>query len=145
MSNVFGYSPHQLVFGANPKVPSILTDKTPALEGVTSTQIIADHLNALTAARKAFVEAESSGKIKRALARKTRPVTSLMFETGDKVFYKRRDSDTWKGPAIVIGKEKSQIFIKHGGTFVRVNPCHLMHTNSEEREEQGEKEELKKL
>ena len=144
MSNVFGYSPHQLVFGANPKVPSILTDKTPALEGVTSTQIIADHLNALTAARKAFVEAEASGKIKRALARKTRPVTSLMFETGDKLFYKRRDSDTWKGPAIVIGKEKSQIFIKHGGTFVRVNPCHLMHTNSEEREEQGEKEELKK-
>ena len=81
MSNVFGYSPHQLVFGANPKVPSILTDQTPALEGVTSTQIIADHLNALTAARKAFVEAESSGKIKRALARKTRPVTSLIFET----------------------------------------------------------------
>ena len=142
MSNVFGYSPHQLVFGANPKVPSILTDQTPALEGVTSTQIIADHLNALTAARKAFVEAESSGKIKRALARKTRPVTSLIFETGDKVFYKRRDSDTWKGPASVIGKEKSQIFIKHGGTYVRVNPCHLMHVNNEGRKEQGEKEEL---
>ena len=142
MSNVFGYSPHQLVFGANPKVPSILTDKTPALEGVTSTQIVADHLNALTVARKAFVEAESSGKIKRALARKTRPATSLIFETGDKVYYKRRDSDTWKGPATVIGKEKSQIFIKHGGTYVRVNPCHLMHVNKEERHEQGKRKEL---
>ena len=141
LSNVYGYSPYQLVFGANPNVPSILTDKIPALEGVTSSQVIADHLNAITAARKAYVEAEASGKIKRALVRKTRPVTSLTFETGEKVYYKRRDCDTWKGPATVIGKEKSQIFIKHGGIYVRVNPCHLMHGNSEEKgsEENGKK------
>ena len=132
LSNVYGYSPYQLVFGKNPNVPSILTDKIPALEGVTSSQVIADHLNAITAARKAYVEAESCGKIKRALVRKTRPVTSFIFETGQKVYFKRRDDDTWKGPATVIGKEKSQIFIKHGGIYARVNPCHLMHVNNED-------------
>ena len=96
--------------------------------------MIADHLNAITAARKAYVEAEASGKIKRALVRKTRPVTSFIFETGEKVYYKRRNSDTWKGPATVIGKDKSQIFIQHGGIYARVNPCHLMHEKSEEKE-----------
>ncbi len=137
LSNVYGYSPYQLVFGKNPNIPSVLSDKLPALEGVTASQVIAEHLNAITAARKAFVEAEASDKIKRALARKTRPATSLIFETGDKVFYKRNDSDKWKGPATVIGKEKHQIFIKHGGVYVRVNPCHLTHATNENKEAQN--------
>ena len=63
LSNVYGYSPHQLVFGANPNMPSVITDKIPALEGVTSYQVIADHLNAITAARKAYVEADASAKL----------------------------------------------------------------------------------
>ena len=70
LSNVFGYSPNQLIFGKNPNLPSILTDVCPVLENVTSSQVVADHLNAISAARKAFVEAESSDKLKRALARK---------------------------------------------------------------------------
>ena len=131
LSNVYGFSPYQLVFGKTPNIPSILSDKIPALEGMTTTQVIADHLNTLTAARKAFVEAEASGKLKRALARKTRPATSLIFQTGDKVYYKRNESDKWKGPATVIGQEKCQVFINHGGTYVRVNPCHLIHINNE--------------
>ena len=90
LSNVYGYSPYQLVFGKNPNVPSILTDKTPALEGVTSSQVIADHLNAITAARKAYVEAEASGKIKKALLRKKGKKYIFIYD------------DTWKGPATVI-------------------------------------------
>ena len=78
-----------------------------------------------------FVEAEASSKVKRALARKIRPATSLIYETGDKVFYKRNDSDKWREPATVIGKEKHQVFVKHGGIYVRVNPCHLTHVKDD--------------
>ena len=131
LANVFGYSPHQLVFGKNPSLPGVLTDKLPALEGTTSSQIIADHLNAMAAARKAFIAAEASDKLKRALNRQTRPATSLIYETNDKVFYKRNGTDRWRGPGVVIGKEKHQVFIKHGGVYVRVNPCHLRHVNEE--------------
>ena len=131
LSNVYGYSPYQLVFGKNPNIPGVLTDELPALESVTSSKILADHLDAITAARRGFVEAEASSKVKRALARKIRPATSLIYETGDKVFYKRNDSDKWRGPATVIGKEKHQVFVKHGGIYVRVNPCHLTHVKDD--------------
>ncbi len=148
LSNVYGYSPYQLVFGKNPNIPGALTDKLPALESVTSSQILADHLNAITTARKAYVEAEASNKVKRALTRKVRPATSLIYDTGDKVFYKRNQSDKWRGPATVIGKEKHQVFIKHGGVYLRVNPCHLTHVNDEltfSNEDSKKKEEAKKL
>ena len=50
--------------------------------------MVADHSNAISAARKAFVEAESSNKLKRALARRVRPATSLIYEVGDKCITK---------------------------------------------------------
>ena len=131
LSNVYGYSPNVLVFGRNPNLPSVLKDKLPALENVTASHVVADHLNAMHSARKAFIEAESSEKIKRALRRKVRPATSLIFETGDKVMYKRNNGEPWKGPGKVIGKEKHQVFVKHGGVYVRVNPCHLRHAEEE--------------
>ena len=43
LSNVFAYSPNQLLFGKNPNLPSVLTDEPPALENVTSSQVAADH------------------------------------------------------------------------------------------------------
>ena len=44
LSNVFGYSLNQLIFGKNPNLPSLLIDEPPALENVTSSQVVADHL-----------------------------------------------------------------------------------------------------
>ncbi len=38
MRSVHGYSRHQLVFGQNPNLPSVLTDKPPALEGTTKSE-----------------------------------------------------------------------------------------------------------
>ena len=75
------------------------------------------------------MEAESSNKLKRELARKIRPATSLIHDVGDKVYYERRQSDKWKGLESIIGKEKHQVFVKHGGVYVCVNPCHLRHVN----------------
>ena len=67
LANVYGYSPNQLVFGRNPNFPSILTDKLPALDEKTNSEVLLDNLNALHAARKAFVSAEADERIRRAL------------------------------------------------------------------------------
>ena len=55
-----GISPIQLVFGSNTSLPSVLTARPLALGKATPNQFIADHLNALHAARKLLVQCKSS-------------------------------------------------------------------------------------
>ena len=129
LHNAHGFSPNQLVFGQNPNLPSVLIDKPPALEGCTNSEVIAVHLNAMHVARKAFLESESSEKVRRALRHKTRDVPAMVYQTGDVVYYKRHNSRCWKGPGIVIGHDNKQVFVRHGGIYVRVSPCSLMHIN----------------
>ena len=70
MQMVYGYSSNQLVFGTNPNLPNIMSDGLPAMEGKTSSEIFAKHLNALHAARKAFIESESSERESEKLLRR---------------------------------------------------------------------------
>ena len=94
--------------------------KPPALKGTNSSEVVAKNLNALHAARKAFIENEASEKLRRALRHKLRPITT----TGDKVFYKCVNLKEWKEPAAVTGKDDL-----HGGIFVRIHPCSLRLVN----------------
>ena len=123
--NVYGYSPNQLVFGHKPNFPSVIDNKLPALQGVTSSKLIASHLNALHSARRSFIETEADEKLRRALRHQTRTATNLEFHSGDQVYYKKKDSGYWKGPGTVIGYDNKQIFIRHGGSIYRVSPCNL--------------------
>ena len=116
-----------MVFGKYPNLPSILVDRPPALEGVSSSDIVADNLNAMRNARKAYVESESSEKLRRALRHQIRPANAQKYKNGDLVYYKRNESVRWMGPGVVIGWEAKLILVKHGGTYVRVHPCRLMH------------------
>ena len=120
----YGYSPNQLVFGRIPSFPSTLTNCLPALES-SSSELILQHLKALHEARKAFIEAESNEKLRHALKSKTRVTTAVAYNLGDSVYYKRKDSDKWRGPGVIIGKENKQVLVKHGGFYVRVHPCSL--------------------
>ena len=90
--NCYGYSPNQLVFGKNPNFTSVLIDNPPALEGQTATEITANHLNAMHAARAAFIESEASEKFRRAIRAKTR-TTSLIYEPGDILYFKQENSN----------------------------------------------------
>ena len=63
-----GFSPYQLVLGRNVNLPTVLSDKLPALEGQTESPTVAEHLSSLHLARKAFIMAESSEKIRRRFA-----------------------------------------------------------------------------
>jgi len=54
-----------------PNLPSVLTAKPPALRTVTPSSLIAENLNALHTARKAYIQCEASKKIKNALKHQT--------------------------------------------------------------------------
>ena len=115
----YGFSPNQLEFSKNLNFPSVLIDKPPALEGKIISEIITNHLNTMHAAHKAFIEAEASEKLRRAIKAKT-VSTGIIYQPGDIVYYKRNDSDQWKGPGTVLGRENKQIIVKHGGVYIKV-------------------------
>ena len=127
-----GFSSFQLVFGKEPKLPNIMTDRLPALEGVTTSESVAAHINALYAGRKAFAEVQCEEKVRRALRHKVRAVERL-YEAGEKVYY-RRDGDKakWRGPATVLGNKGSVHFLVHQGDVVRVAACRIVTTGMAE-------------
>ena len=78
--------------------------------GSPEMKTIGDHLLALHAARKAFIAAESSNKIRRALHKQTRNTCDL-FLNGDNVYYKRDSDSKWRGPGKVIDQDGPIVFV----------------------------------
>ena len=132
LQTVHGFSPSQLVLGYNPRLPSIHTDKPPALSAERYPEIIENHLKAIRKGREAFIQAQNSAKIRRALNSKIRTASERKFVTGDSVYYKRANSRMWHGPAKVIGQEGQIVLVKNQSTWVRVHPCRLIHCSDAE-------------
>ena len=127
---IYGYSSNQLVYGVNPNLPNVMTDGPPALEGRTMSEVFANHINALHASRRAFIETESSERVRKALLRKIR-TNNQEFNFGDRVFYKRENAGGWKGPAKVVLQDGKVIFVRHGSSLVRVSPNRIVKQGEE--------------
>ena len=84
---MYGDSSFQLIFGKNPKLQNIMTDKFPALNGVPTRKSVAGHINALHVGRKAFNEAICDEKVRKALRQRVRAV-EWSYNAGEKVYYK---------------------------------------------------------
>ena len=110
---VSGWSPYQSVFAVNPNLRSVLVDKALAPEGTTISEVFAEHLNAFYSARRAFIQAEFSERIPRALKHQIRS-SGEMFEPGDTVYYKKDDCHRWRGPGKIIGQDGTVVFVRHG-------------------------------
>ena len=119
-----GFAPIQLVTGALPNLPSVLVSGLPALEEAESEQT-KHHLERMYSARRAFVKAESSEKIKRALRHPIRACETT-FENGERVYYKRAADNKWRGPAKVIGYLGTKVFIVHGLTVLRCSSSRVI-------------------
>lgn len=118
-----GWSPYQLVFGSNPNLPSVLIDLPPAfIEGTTISEVFGKHLNALHLGRRAFIKAEASDRIRRALKSQIRTSSNTVYENGDLhvVYYQREKK--WKGPGKVLGQDGKVVFVRHGCVYVKVHP-----------------------
>ena len=77
------------------------------------------------AARKAFIECEAAEKIRCALRHNVREDNTRDYASGERVYYKIKDSTYWRGPAEIIGKDSHQVILKHRGLFVRAHPVSL--------------------
>ena len=125
-SGVFVHERH----GQNPNLPNIMNENVAALAGTTSSELLANHLNALHAARKAFVESEADERIRRALRCKIR-ASEQIFEKDDRVYYKREGQERWLGPGKVMFQDGKVVFVRHGNVYVRVSPNRLIKTGQE--------------
>ena len=85
---VLGFTPAQLAIGQNQKLTSTFHDSLSALVGCTINFIIAQNLHVIFAARKAFVHAETSAKVKKALKHPVRQYCDIVFKPKGNVFYK---------------------------------------------------------
>ena len=122
--NVYGFSPNQLVFGRNPALPNVYSNKLPANQNHENvSHHIAENLAAMHSARKAFIQQESCEKVRRALSKQTRNV--MFFRAGESVYFKRANSNVWHGPATVMGRDSQMYLLKHGGIYIRVHPCRM--------------------
>ena len=123
--NNSGFSPNQLVFGFNPAIPDVFNSRLPALEPVTASDMVRKILQAQLVAREGFIKFEADDKVKRALRSNIRSTNAEDIERDDEVYYKRNDSDKWRGPGKVMFRDGKVIFVRHGGTYVRVHECRL--------------------
>ena len=120
-----GFSSYQLVFGQNPRLPNVMSENLPALSGVTSSEVLSVHLNALHAARRAFVQSEAEERVRRALRSKIR-ASETFFQPGDRDYYKREGQEKWLRPGKVVFQDGKVIFVRHGSVFVRVSANRLV-------------------
>ena len=120
----------------NPNVPISLNSNLLALESVISTQVVADNLKVVRATREAFIQNESSEKIKH--AHQIRTSEDDAYTTGDLMFCKRENSEQWHGQGTIISHNGKQILVKHGSSYVRVHTCRVAHAiNSDQKTNRG--------
>ena len=126
---------NQLVFGRNPNYPNNFDSQPPALEGKTSSQIVAENLNAMHSARKEFIKNESCENLRRAIRHNIRTSQDIKYYSSDLVYYKQKDNNYWKEPGTVIGQDGQQILVNHSSSCVKVHLCQLQLINSMEENE----------
>ena len=90
--------------------PNVCNDQLPALENKTSSQVVAENVNALHHATQYFAKSESSSKLKQALRDQTCTYSSVTYNTSDMVFYyNRKDNLNYRGPGTVIERDRQQV------------------------------------
>ena len=130
LTNIHGYSPYQLVFGRQPRLPNVVNDPPPAWEIKTKSKKLIENLTMMHATRQAFMKAENCERLKRALRAKIR-TSSTVYEHGDIVYYKREGEEEFRGPAKTMFQDGKVVFVRHGGYAVKVSVNRLIKAGKE--------------
>ena len=135
LSRAQGYTPEILVLGKSRPLPGNTIEEVP-----TAAQFLAEsqtpegarfreQLQLRESARRAFISAENSEKLRRAFLRRQRPHRGN-FTGGMFVMYwrpgKGESSGQWHGPArIIIQESQSVVWVTHASRVYRVAPEHI--------------------
>ena len=121
--NTYGFTPSQIAFGFMPKSLELTSSSPPSwdTEGVSS--YISSRLQAIHRAREAYLEAQSSEKVTRALKSNIRSPDGD-FTIGDWVYYKRQSS--WFGPCKVVAVDCRVHFLRNGARLIKAHSFDLM-------------------
>lgn len=126
LDNCYGFSPYQIVFSINPKIPLILNLGPSGLENLTKSEAFSNNLNVLHLARQEFVKAELSSVVKKALKTKIHARGGNIKEQ-DWIYYlkpvKTGGEKIWRGQAEVVGINGKKVFIDQGVKMATVNKC----------------------
>ena len=143
MIQSYGHTPHQFVFGRNPRVPSDLLDEPLHVVSATASlhDSAAERAQAIrNTARKAVLDLQDNKSLRSALL--ARPRISVPFAPGDLVAYWRsqkwiqgelHNQGRWYGTAIVLGHIGKNLLIAHRKQVLRCAPEQVRPATSEER------------
>ena len=121
LANVSGYSPYQLMYGKNPNIGGVgLSSDNPVMLDKTSSQVVGEIINSIQKSREAFIKADNSMKLKRALRTKVENSPCQHYQTGDKVLYRRAMDESYQSGR-VIGQLGSTVWIDKGGQSIKAH------------------------
>src|ERR1044072_409318 len=126
LMNKGGYTPNQLIFGKNGRLPNN-TDLEEISIGVigTESEQLKKTIEGIQKAREAHVKQEAEDRVKRAMKGQIREHKLELAEPGEEVYYKREIDKNWRGPAKVIGRDGKVVIVKHGGTLREIARVHI--------------------
>ena len=130
LSNVYGFTPHELVFGRKPHLTDIVEAPPTAHEIKTHCQVFEENMKAMTETRSAFMKSQNSEKLKIALRSKMRTV-EYIYQPGDWVYYRREKDGRWMGPGKVMWQDSKVIMVRHGGYCTRTSANRLLPVKEE--------------
>ena len=107
-----GFSPFQLVYGRNPRIPGTVDDNHPiSLEVGTRSEIARTMIQRTEAARKKFLEKETDKRLKLAAAQRVTFRDDHSYKSGEVVWFRdTKDQERRKGT--VIGRDGTNWWIK---------------------------------
>ena len=130
MLMVQGFSPYQIMFGKNPKLPNIITDPLPTWDNEGISGSLKKHLESMKATREAFVKSEDSQKLKLALEAKIR-TNNTVYHNGDWVYFKRTGYNNKWFSGKVVFQDGKVIFVRSGNYFYRCSANRIMKAGTE--------------
>ena len=119
-----GFSPHQIVFGQNPRIPGAIENELPAQSGKSELSLIQDRLQALYNAKNTLSRMDNTHRLEKA-ENITHSGKMVFVEQGEEVYYRMGMDQDWKGPGKVIGQDGKQIFIRHGRSYIIASPARI--------------------
>ena len=92
-----GFSPHQIVFGRNPRVPGAIENEPPAQSTKCKDELIQRRIKAIFEARLAVAHVENQNRLQKAQTI-THAGKMVFVKEGEWVYYRMGGDPDWQGP-----------------------------------------------